>query len=110
MQDDKKHPTSIVGRRIRERREALGLAQEKIGVAIGLDESSARARISRYELGIHEPPFATVKLLANALDAPPPYMYCEDEAMAELLLAIHNIPSKQRNQKICALVDQLVGN
>ena len=110
MQDDKKHPISIVGRRMRERREALGLAQEKVGVAIGLDESSARARISRYELGVHEPPFATVKLLANALKAPPPYMYCEDEAMAELLLAIHNIPSKQRNLKVGALIDQLAGN
>lgn len=41
---------STFGRRLRERREALGLAQEKVGVAIGLDESSARARISRYEL------------------------------------------------------------
>lgn len=109
MQDDKKHPISIVGRRMRERREALGLAQEKVGVAIGLDESSARARISRYELGVHEPPFATVKLLANALEAPPHYMYCEDESMAELLLAIHNIPSKQRSQKIDALIDQLAG-
>jgi len=64
---DKHQPISIIGRRMRERREALGLAQEKVGVAIGLDESSARARISRYELGVHEPPFATVKLLARVL-------------------------------------------
>jgi len=100
----KKHPISIVGRRMRERREALGLAQEKVGVAIGLDESSARARISRYELGVHEPPFATVKLLARALDVPPPYMYCEEQDIAELLLALHKIPSKLRKQKMGALM------
>jgi transcriptional regulator with XRE-family HTH domain len=104
---DKHQPISIVGRRMRERREALGLAQEKVGVAIGLDESSARARISRYELGVHEPPFATVKLLANVLEAPPPYMYCEEQDIAELLLALHKIPSKLREQKVGALMAQI---
>lgn len=34
-------------------REGLGWSQEKVGVAIGIDESSSRARISRYELGVH---------------------------------------------------------
>lgn len=101
---DKHQPSSIVGRRMRERREALGLAQEKVGVAIGLDESSARARISRYELGVHEPPFATVKLLANVLEVPPPYMYCEEQDIAELLLALHKIPSKSRKQKVAELL------
>ena len=103
---NKQAPSSIVGRRLRERREALGLAQEKVGVAIGLDESSARARISRYELGVHEPPFATVKLLARVLEVPPPYMYCEDQDIAELLLALHKIPRNERKQKINALSAQ----
>lgn len=104
VQDEKSQPVSIVGRRMRERREALGLAQEKVGVAIGLDESSARARISRYELGVHEPPFATVKLLAGVLDVPPPYMYCEEQDIADLLLALHKFPSKVRRQKVDVLM------
>ena len=108
MQNEQKQQSSIVGRRMRERREALGLAQEKVGVAIGLDESSARTRISRYELGVHEPPFPTVKQLANILEVPTPYMYCEDEDIAMLLLAINKIPSKQRKQKVGALITQLV--
>ena len=97
---DKPSPISIVGRRLRERREVLGLAQEKVGVAIGLDESSARARISRYELGVHEPPYETVKLLARVLEVPPPYMYCEEQDIADLLLALHQVSSKMRKQKI----------
>ena len=32
---------------------------------IGIDESSSRARISRYELGTHEPPVKTARLLAR---------------------------------------------
>lgn len=47
--------SNVVGRRMRSRREELGWSQEKVGVLIGIDESSSRARISRYELGTHEP-------------------------------------------------------
>jgi transcriptional regulator with XRE-family HTH domain len=96
VQEDKKHPISIVGRRMRERREALGLAQEKIGVAIGLDESSARARISRYELGVHEAPVPTAKQIASALKVPLAYLYCEEDSTADLLIKLHKLNSKER--------------
>lgn len=104
---DKQAPSSIVGRRLRERREALGLAQEKVGVAIGLDESSARARISRYELGVHEPPYETVKLLAAALNVSPPFLYCEDDELAMLLLALQSVSSTDRGLHIKALLREL---
>lgn len=51
-------------------REQHGWSQEKIGVEIGIDESSSRARISRYELGVHEPPLPTARRIAEALGAP----------------------------------------
>ena len=107
MQDDKKSPISIVGRRMRERREALCLAQEKIGVAIGLDESSARARISRYELGIHEAPVPTAKQIASALKVPLAYLYCEDDSTANLLVELHKINAKQREIQIQLLLNEL---
>ncbi|WP_347256002.1 helix-turn-helix domain-containing protein [Brachymonas denitrificans] len=95
MQNKQAH-SSIVGRRMRERREALGLAQEKVGVAIGLDESSARARISRYELGVHEAPVPTAKQIATALKVPLAYLYCEDDSTATLLVALHKLNVKER--------------
>jgi transcriptional regulator with XRE-family HTH domain len=107
VQDDKKYPISIVGRRMRERREALGLAQEKIGVAIGLDESSARARISRYELGIHEAPVPTAKQIALTLKVPLAYLYCEDDNTANLLIELHKLNAKQRATKIQQLLGEL---
>ena len=70
---------NVVGRRMRARREELGWSQEKVGVLIGIDESSSRARISRYELGTHEPPVKTARLIADALNVPLAYLYCEDE-------------------------------
>jgi len=100
VQDEKNLPTSIVGRRMRERREALGLAQEKVGVAIGLDESSARARISRYELGVHEAPVPTAKQIASALKVPLAYLYCEDDSTANLLVALHKLNVKERANRV----------
>ena len=82
---------TIAGRRMRARREELGWSQERVGVAIGIDESSSRARISRYELGVHEPPLPTAKLIAEALGVPLVYLYCEEDSIATLLLALHRL-------------------
>lgn len=105
-----KQPISqnITGRRIRALREELGWSQEKLGVAIGIDESSARARISRYELGVHEPPLPTIRLIADALNVPLSYLYCEDDRIALLLLGIHRLEPVPRAQRIDQLLDLLM--
>ena len=90
------HPQNITGRRIRALREDLGWSQEKLGVAIGIDESSARARISRYELGVHEAPVPTAKQIASVLKVPLAYLYCEDDSTATLLVALHKLNVKER--------------
>lgn len=94
-----KTPT-VVGRRIRLLREEFGWSQEKLGVAIGIDESSARARISRYELGVHEPPLPTVRLIADALQVPLIYLYCEDDPVADLLMRLYRLESGIRALKV----------
>jgi transcriptional regulator with XRE-family HTH domain len=81
-------------------REELGWSQEKVGVAIGIDESSSRARISRYELGVHEPPLPTARLIAHAMGVPLTYMYCEDDNVAALLLALHKLKPTARDRKV----------
>ena len=107
MSRDAPRTTSIVGRRIKGLREELGWSQEKIGVAIGIDESSSRARISRYELGVHEPPVPTTKLIAGTLGVPLAYMYCEDDNVAALLLALHKMKPAARDRKIGDFMGQL---
>lgn len=81
-----KHPQSLFGHRLRAARERAGLPQDRLGVMIGLDESCSSARISRYETGTHEPPFAVAEKLAAALSVPTAYFYCGDERMANLIL------------------------
>lgn len=102
--------TTVFGRRLRARREALGWSQETVGVLIGIDESSSRARISRYELSVHEPPVPTAKLLAEALMVPLAYLYCEDEGVAMLLLALHQLPASERARQVRQFTEILASN
>ncbi len=48
------HPpaNSIFGRRLHALRLAAGLAQDRLGVLLDLDEGTASARMSRYENGV----------------------------------------------------------
>jgi transcriptional regulator with XRE-family HTH domain len=100
-------PSAVLGQRLRHLRELRGWSQEKVGVEIGLDESSARTRISRYELGVHEPPIATARLLAKVMDVPLAYLYCDDEQVADLLLALHHAKPVDRKLTINRLYQEL---
>lgn len=86
-QNGKKGAGYVFGRRLRQARRHAGIPQDKLGVAIGLDETIASARISRYESGVHEPPFAIAQKLANVLKVPTAYLYCDNDELAEFLLA-----------------------
>ncbi|MBP8285444.1 MAG: helix-turn-helix transcriptional regulator [Rhodoferax sp.] len=101
------HAVSVVGRRMRQLRELKGWSQEKVGVAIGIDESSSRAKIGRYELGMHEPAVPTARLIATALGVPLTYLYCEDDGVAALLMALHNLDARERGRKVEGLLEQL---
>lgn len=100
---------NVVGRRMRSRREELGWSQEKVGVLIGIDESSSRARISRYELGTHEPPVRTARLIADALGVPLEHLYCEDDDVAALLLALAGLKGKFRQAAISRWLKEFGG-
>ncbi len=81
----------------------LKIPQDKLGVMLGLDEHTASARISRYENGIHEPPLKIAKLIAVALKVPLAYLYCDDDKLAQIILAI----SKLSNSNQEKLIEQL---
>lgn len=89
---------SVFGRRLREARLRAGIAQDRLGVMIGLDESCSSARMSRYENGIHEPPFQIIQLLAKALRLPAAYFYAEDDSLAEWILVFGQLKSLERKE------------
>ena len=71
-------------RRLKATRKAQKMTLEKLGVAIGLDESCASTRISRYEHGIHTIEYNTAERIAQVLDVPLAYFYADTEEFAEL--------------------------
>lgn len=93
----------LFGKRLREARELAGIPQDKLGVLIGLDESSSSARISRYETGIHEPPVKTAKQLATVLKVPLAFLYCDDEVLAKILLLAHRMPKDARKALLASM-------
>lgn len=81
-----KEPRTVFGQRLRYVRQARGMPQDRLGVAIGIDETAAGTRVSRYETGTHEPPYETALLIAKALGVEVAYFYADDECLAELIL------------------------
>lgn len=64
------------------------LTQEKLGVLAGIEEETARSRVSQYEGGIHRPTFETMCAFAKVLNVPECYFYTLDDDFAETVLAL----------------------
>ncbi len=75
-------------KRFKQARKQQNLTQEKLGVAIGLDEFVASSRINRYEKGVHLPDLTTLNNLADVLDVPVAYFFADDE-LSEMILEYH---------------------
>lgn len=67
----------------------------------GIDEVSSSARMNQYERGKHEPDFAMVESIANALNVPESYFYARDDDAAWLLVRFHRMIPADR----AALID-----
>lgn len=89
------HSLSVFGRRLRAAREAAGIPQDRLGVMIGIDEGCSSARISRYESGVHQPPFEIAEKLAKALNVPVASFYCPSDALGGLLLAVSDFDADE---------------
>lgn len=92
---------TLFGRRLREARQRARIAQDKLGVMIGLDESCSSARMSRYESGMHEPSFLWAERMADVLGVPTAYFYCGDDRLAELMRIYAVLPEEKR----CVLLE-----
>ncbi|MCA6983956.1 helix-turn-helix domain-containing protein [Pectobacterium sp. CHL-2024] len=76
--------------RLKTARLQANLTQEKLGVLAGIEEATARSRISQYESGIHRPTFEIMCAFAKVLNVPECYFYTVDDNFAEIILKLHN--------------------
>lgn len=70
-----------------------------------MDENSASGRMNHYEKGRHIPDLTTLKKIADELNVPLNYFFCEDETTAELVIEI----SKLDTEKKLILIQELKG-
>lgn len=65
---------------------------------IGLDESTARSRISRYETGNIKSPRSAAEQVSTVLDIPLAYFYCDDDRLARLIIAYWSLNDAGRSE------------
>ncbi|AWH90100.1 helix-turn-helix domain-containing protein [Limnobaculum parvum] len=79
----------MLPKRLKAARKKAHLTQEKLGVMAGIDESTARSRVSQYESGTYRPPFEMMCAIAKVLNVPECYFYTIDDEFAESILALY---------------------
>lgn len=88
--------SSPLRKRLKEARLAAKLSQKKLGIAAGMDEFSASARMNHYEQGRHTPDFATLKRIAKVLKVPVAYFYAETDDLAQWIKSFQKLKKKDK--------------
>ena len=90
--------------RLKTARKKAGLTQQQLGMRLGMEQSSASARMNQYEKGKHAPDYQTMQRIATELGLPVAYFYCDDELLAELICAISMLKKEEQTlllKQIC---------
>mgnify|MGYP000509858605 CR=1 FL=1 len=65
--------------------------------------------MNHYEKGRHTPDLQTLKRIAEELDVPLNYFFCETEEMANFVAMLHQLTPKQKS-KVMKLLSEEVSN
>ncbi|WHO91436.1 helix-turn-helix domain-containing protein [Xanthomonas campestris] len=87
---------SLFAARLKARRLAIGLVQQDLGVALGLESRIAQARISRYETGTHVPDLKTALDLADALGVSLSSLVAESDRLGQIIERCASCPRVSR--------------
>ena len=98
---------SPVSKRLKESRLTAGLSQKSLGIAAGIDEFSASARMNQYETGKHTADYSTVSLIAKVLKMPAAYFYADTNEIATMIVYFNN-PSKAQKETCLKKIIKLI--
>lgn len=93
--------TSPLSKRLKEARIEAGMSQKQLGIAAGIDQFVASARMNQYEMGKHAPEFTMLQKISDALGTPKAYFYATDDELAKLIKAYEKL-SRSEKQRIMA--------
>ncbi|MDO6488433.1 helix-turn-helix transcriptional regulator [Colwellia sp. 6_MG-2023] len=89
--------------RIKAARQKANISQKELGIRIGMDINSASSRMNHYEKGRHTPDIQTLKKIADELNVPLVYLFCESDVIAELNCKIHQLSVDDQKQLLESL-------
>ena len=92
--------------RLKSARKAVGITQQQLGIALGMDPNTASARMNQYEKGKHAPDFLTMKRIAKELGVPVAYFYCEEDVLAELICALGKLSEEVQNNMLSTILSK----
>lgn len=84
-------------KRLREARLAANFSQKKLGIAAGMDQFSASARMNHYEMGRHTPDYSTLKRIANVLNLPVAYFYADSDELAIIINLFDKLKKEEKD-------------
>lgn len=102
--------TPIFAKRLAQARRRAGLSQRAFGSSLGWDANTASPRVNQYERGRREPDWATWQMLAKALHVPVAFFYCEDDVVADVLLALEALPKPKRRKLTKAFLEDITAS
>jgi transcriptional regulator with XRE-family HTH domain len=82
--------------RLKAARKKANITQKNLGVKIGMEESSASGRMNHYEKGRHVPDIGTLSRMAEELNVPLNYFFCESDLSAELACLIDKLSDEEK--------------
>lgn len=82
--------------RLKAARKKAQITQKDLGVKIGMEQSSASGRMNHYEKGRHTPDIGTLRRIAEELNVPLNYFFCESDLSAELACAIDKMSDEKK--------------
>lgn len=98
---------SPISKRLKEARLLAGISQKQLGIAAGIDEFVASARMNQYETGKHTPEYSVLATIAKVLELPAAYFYANDDVLAEIIGVYAKLDASGR-RKVLKVVRQLV--
>lgn len=96
---------SFFTERLKEARNRMKISQKNLGIKIGIDPSSASGRMNHYETGRHMPDIETLKKIAEELNVPVNYFFCDSEKSATLACLIDKLDDEMKDKLITLLND-----
>ncbi|GAB1037695.1 helix-turn-helix domain-containing protein [Shewanella algae] len=96
--------------RLKQARKARGISQKQLGILLGMEPGTASARMNHYEKGKHTPDYATLKAMADELNVPVAYFFCESETTAELVCLLEKMSETEKVKLVQQLKESSSSN